>query len=82
LREENRRVPEDVSVVGFDDLPEARYFLPALTTVRQDFGELGRRVMDLLGRVLEGEEHPSVGLVPTTLVVRDSTAPPPREARL
>ena len=81
LREEGRRVPEDVSVVGFDDLPEARYFLPALTTVRQDFGELGRRVMDILGRVLGGEEHPSVDLVPTTLVVRDSTAPPTPTAR-
>ena len=77
LREQSRRVPEDVSVVGFDDLPESRYFLPALTTVRQDFEELGRRVMDILGRVLDGEEAPSADLVPTSLVVRESTAPPP-----
>ncbi len=81
LREESRRVPEDVSVVGFDDLPEARFFWPALTTVRQDFEELGRRVMDVLARVLGGEEQPSVGLVPTTLVVRESTAPPPPSVR-
>jgi DNA-binding LacI/PurR family transcriptional regulator len=78
LREEGRRVPEDVSVVGFDDLPEAEYFLPALTTVRQDFAELGRRVMDVLNRVLDGEEQPSVELVPTTLVVRESTGPAPK----
>ena len=76
LNEVGRRVPEDVSVVGFDDLPESRYFLPALTTVRQDFHELGRRVMSILERVLDGEEQPSVDLVPTTLVVRESTAPP------
>jgi DNA-binding LacI/PurR family transcriptional regulator len=81
LREQSRRVPEDVSVVGFDDLPESRYFLPALTTVRQDFAELGRRVMDVLGRVLGGEQQPSVDLVPTTLVVRESTAAPSPAAR-
>lgn len=74
LREAGRRVPEDVSVVGFDDLPEAMYFDPPLTTVHQDFEELGLRVMDILERVLDGEEQPTVGLVPTTLVVRSSTA--------
>ena len=77
LREESRSVPEDVSVVGFDDLPEAQYFQPALTTVRQDFAELGRRVMSILERVLDGEDEPSVDLVPTTLVIRESTAAPP-----
>lgn len=76
LREESRRVPEDVSVVGFDDLPEAEYFNPPLTTMRQDFAELGRRVMSILERVLDGEEQPSVDLVPTTLIVRASTAQP------
>jgi DNA-binding LacI/PurR family transcriptional regulator len=76
LREVGRRVPEDVSVVGFDDLPEAPYFAPPLTTVRQDFGELGRRAMQLVERVLAGEESPAVELVPTVLVTRASTAPP------
>ena len=80
LREEGRRVPEDVSVVGFDDLPEAEFFLPSLTTVRQDFVELGRRVMEVLNRVLGGEEQPSVDLVPTRLVVRESTGPSPKPA--
>src|SRR6478609_8292795 len=76
LREASRRVPEDISVVGFDDLPEAAYLDPPLTSVHQDFPELGRRTMALLERVLAGEEQPTVDLVPTSLVVRASTAPP------
>ena len=58
LHEAGRRVPEDVSVVGFDDLPESAYFAPPLTTVRQDFGELGRRAMGLVERVLGGRGAP------------------------
>jgi DNA-binding LacI/PurR family transcriptional regulator len=46
--ERGRPVPDQVSVVGFDDIPEAAYFRPPLTTVRQDFGELGRRALHLL----------------------------------
>ena len=56
----------------------ARSSLPPLTTVRQDFAELGRRAMDVLQRVLAGEEQPSVDLVPTTLVVRVLHRAPPR----
>jgi DNA-binding LacI/PurR family transcriptional regulator len=77
LAEAGRRVPEDVSVVGFDDLPEAAYFTPPLTTVRQDFVELGRRAIGLILRVLAGEDDASVPLVEPTLQVRSSTAPPP-----
>ena len=74
--EAGRAVPRDVSVVGFDDVPFARYLTPPLTTVRQDFAELGTRAMGLLERVLGGEDQPSAELVPTSLVVRGSTAPP------
>ena len=56
LSEQGRRVPEDVSVVGFDDIPEAAYFLPPLTTVRQDFGELGRRALDALVGLIYGRD--------------------------
>ena len=68
------RVPDDVSVVGFDDLPEAPYFTPPLTTVRQDFAELGRRGVQLLLALLGGEER-QLDPVPPTLVVRSSTGP-------
>ncbi|WP_372499647.1 LacI family DNA-binding transcriptional regulator [Herbiconiux aconitum] len=70
-------VPRDVSVVGFDDIPEAAHFWPPLTTVRQDFAELGRRCVALLigqDDAPEGAEAP--GSVIPTLVVRRSTAPP------
>jgi DNA-binding LacI/PurR family transcriptional regulator len=48
LAERGLRVPEDVSIVGFDDVPEAGYYLPPLTTVRQDFGEVGRQALGTL----------------------------------
>jgi DNA-binding LacI/PurR family transcriptional regulator len=77
LVENGRRVPEDVSVVGFDDLPESAYFTPPLTTVRQEFDLLGQTIMSLLERALAGEPRPTVPLLPTTLVVRSSTGPAP-----
>jgi DNA-binding LacI/PurR family transcriptional regulator len=67
LAEHGRRVPEDVAVVGFDDLPESAYFLPPLTTVRQDFAEVGRRAVEVL---LGGEEQHVV--VAPALVCRES----------
>jgi DNA-binding LacI/PurR family transcriptional regulator len=75
LTESGRRVPEDVSVVGFDDVPEAGYFLPPLTTVRQDFGEVGRRA---LGALLErmtsgGDPAPRIRVAPE-LIVRTSAS--------
>ena len=76
LNEAGRRVPEDVSVVGFDDMPEAGYFLPPLTTLRQDFAEVGRRA---LGSLVDRISGGSAGLhvrVPPELVVRASAAPP------
>ncbi len=66
-------VPGDVSVVGFDDVPEAAHFAPPLTTVRQDFAEIGRRAIDILLAELEGtgSDH---ALVSPVLVIRRSTA--------
>ena len=74
LHQQGRRVPEDVSVVGFDDVPEAAYYWPGLTTVRQDFTALGKRAVELTLRALDGEDEPSLELVVPELVVRDSTA--------
>jgi DNA-binding LacI/PurR family transcriptional regulator len=74
LHDADLTVPGDVSVVGFDDLPEAPYFVPPLTTVRQDFAELGRRGVDLvLGRLRGLDPHPEP--VRPDLVVRSSTGP-------
>ncbi len=69
-------VPGDVSVVGFDDVPEAAHFLPPLTTVRQDFPELGRRCIAVLLAELRGEQPVRPGDVEPVLVVRGSTAAP------
>lgn len=77
MREAGRDVPGDVSVVGFDDIPEAPYFTPPLTTVRQDFIEVGSRSLRALVRLIEnGERVRSELKVATELIVRESTAVP------
>jgi DNA-binding LacI/PurR family transcriptional regulator len=74
LTEGGLAVPAEVSVVGFDDIEVAGYALPPLTTVRQDFGALGRHAVRLLLAQLAGEERPLSTLVDPALVVRSSTA--------
>jgi DNA-binding LacI/PurR family transcriptional regulator len=78
LHEAGRRVPEQVSVVGFDDIPEAGYLMPPLTTVRQDFEELGRRCLGQLRALLGDSPPPPDTLIAPELVVRRSTAGAPR----
>ncbi|MDQ0649668.1 DNA-binding LacI/PurR family transcriptional regulator [Microbacterium natoriense] len=70
------RVPDDVSVVGFDDAPDARHYLPPLTTVRQDFTLLGRVVIGELLAAIEGAETEARELIQPELRVRASTAAP------
>lgn len=70
--------PEDVSVVGFDDIPGAAFFSPPLTTVRQDFHGLGVRCIELLSCALAGRAPLEPVLVPPELVVRGSTTARPR----
>jgi DNA-binding LacI/PurR family transcriptional regulator len=77
LHEAGRKVPRDLSVVGFDDIPEAAYFIPPLTTVRQDFAELGRRCLHILLGRIEGETVPARVVVAPELVVRSSTGAVP-----
>jgi DNA-binding LacI/PurR family transcriptional regulator len=66
-------VPGDISIVGFDDIPEAAHFLPPLTTVRQNFAELGRRAVASLLRELEGDVAGGRERIDPELVVRSST---------
>jgi LacI family transcriptional regulator len=74
-RERGLRVPEDLSVAGFDDIDLAEATNPALTTVRQPLQEMGRIAVTQLMRVLDGHQPEALHLeLATTLVVRDSTA--------
>jgi DNA-binding LacI/PurR family transcriptional regulator len=83
LQQAGRRIPEDISVVGFDDMSETEYFGPSLTTVRQDFDELGRRALRAL---IELVGDPDAGIpasgdrphivIPPSLVVRTSATRP------
>jgi DNA-binding LacI/PurR family transcriptional regulator len=75
-RERGLRIPDDVSVVGFDDLPFARVFEPPLTTIKIDAGELGATAFELLAAMMAGEPPPPGRILPVELVVRGSTAPP------
>lgn len=81
LHERGREVPGDVSVIGFDDLPESASFLPPLTTIHQDFAEVGRLCVEgVIDKMRHGDTAHGTTLVPTRLVRRESTAPP-RAAR-
>lgn len=72
--EKGIHVPGDVSVVGFDDIPEAAYLIPGLTTVRQDFTAVGHQAIALVTAQLAGTADSSTPLLPTELIIRASTA--------
>jgi DNA-binding LacI/PurR family transcriptional regulator len=77
LGEAGISVPRQVSLVGFDDIPEAEFFSPPLTTLRQEFSEVGRRSLELLLEQVEGAPRTRRRLViPPQFVIRDSTAAP------
>jgi DNA-binding LacI/PurR family transcriptional regulator len=76
IHEQGLRVPGDISVVGFDDIDEAKAYWPALTTVHQNFDEVGRRATGALLALIDGQtSEQQKFLVQTDLVVRDSTGP-------
>ena len=72
------RVPDDISIAGFDDIQFARYWEPRLTTIAQPAEQLGIQSVELLLRIIEGGENLNqIEIVlPTEFVARDSTAPP------
>lgn len=76
LRERGLRVPDDISLVSFDDIPEAAHFVPGLTTVRQDFYLLGRLATEYLVSLIEDPQSPvHQRVLQPKLVVRESTRP-------
>jgi DNA-binding LacI/PurR family transcriptional regulator len=78
LADANIRVPQDCSVVGFDDIPAAEYQIPRLTTVRQPLLEMGRTAASTLLRKIAGENVESILLLEPALIVRESTAQAPK----
>ena len=76
-RERGLRVPDDLSILGFDDVKYAGIAVPPLTTVRQPLADMGRTAVNLLIRLLERQSFETMHIeLPTRLVVRESTAPP------
>ncbi|WP_254390686.1 LacI family DNA-binding transcriptional regulator [Streptomyces sp. AC550_RSS872] len=74
--EAGRRVPDDISVIGYDDIPAAAYLSPPLTTVRQNFAAVADRAVDHLIALIEGRPEPAEPTEPAVeLTVRASTAP-------
>ncbi|MFC7659099.1 substrate-binding domain-containing protein [Pseudonocardia benzenivorans] len=76
LREAGLRIPEDVSVVGFDDLPVSALLTPRLTTVRQPAHDMGFRAASALFDLLERGESGAIGELPAVVQVRESVCPP------
>jgi len=74
LHEAGLRVPEDVSVLGFDDIQSAAYHVPSLTTIRQPLQQMGNTAAQMLLKKLAGEKVPRLVQVDPELVVRESTA--------
>jgi DNA-binding LacI/PurR family transcriptional regulator len=78
IRSRRLRVPEDVSVTGFDDLFFAAYLVPPLTTVRQPLRQMGQMAMEILFKLMSGQQAPAQTKFEAELIVRGSTAKPPR----
>ena len=82
LKSTGRSVPQDVSVVGFDDIEFASFCDPPLTTIEQPTREIGNKAMSVLFEMLSGgKPEPALHALPTKLIVRDSAAPPPKREK-
>jgi LacI family transcriptional regulator len=82
LRDANLRVPEDVSVIGFDDIQVAAYHNPRLTTIRQPLHHMGETAARILLQRMQGfKDYPEEFAVPPELIIRETTAPPPGKTR-
>jgi LacI family transcriptional regulator len=82
LRDANLRVPEDISIIGFDDIQLAAFHTPRLTTIRQPLREMGESAARLLLQRLQGfRDYPSELAVPPELIIRETTAPASSKSR-
>jgi len=80
LRQAKTRVPEEMSVVGFDDVEFAAHCYPPLTTVRQQTDLMGQRLMHMLLALIRGQEDVEPEVLPSELIIRESTGPSPLPA--
>jgi DNA-binding LacI/PurR family transcriptional regulator len=79
LKRANVGVPDEISVVGYDDIPSAAKSSPGLSTVRQPLKEMGERCISVLLDLIDGKSNkPQRLFLPAELILRDSVAPPPR----
>jgi DNA-binding LacI/PurR family transcriptional regulator len=76
LHDAGRAVPDEISIVGFDNQPETAYLIPPLTTVAQDFPAVGRRAVDTIMRAISGLPASEKNLIDPELIIRSSTASP------
>ncbi|PPG50348.1 LacI family transcriptional regulator [Rathayibacter sp. AY2B3] len=81
LTDAGRTVPDDVSVAGFDDHPLSSIWRPSITTVSQDFDDLGQRAFSLLERRIAGDRTPTLSMTIPPTVLRGSSGPPPQSRR-
>ncbi len=81
IRHRGLRLPEDISIVGFDDIPEAAYMHPALTTVRQPLYDMGRLAARMLVKAITAGQLPSERIIVDTELIIRKTCQPPREHR-
>jgi DNA-binding LacI/PurR family transcriptional regulator len=78
LNERGRTVPGDLSLVGFDDVPEAEFYTPPLTTIRPDFEAIAAASMEmLLEQITSGQQHTERKIIQPRLITRSSVGPPP-----
>lgn len=73
ISDNGMKVPDDISVMGFDDIPIASMFIPSITTTQQPTAEIGKQAMEKLVKLIKGEEVERHSTFPTQLVLRNST---------
>jgi DNA-binding LacI/PurR family transcriptional regulator len=81
-KETGCKVPDDLSIIGFGDVPFASMTDPPLTTVREPFQKMGHEAADMLLKIIRGKRLAKKHMIlPVELVIRESTAPPPKQRR-